>query len=350
MNQASENLMAEHFVPTNAASSNVCIDSKVFRPLRRRRNGPGLVFLLQWGIGLALTGMLVWLALGSGWIWPAMVIHGGLLTLPAYALSHETAHGTAYRTRWLNEVILWFSSFLYMEEPLHRRYTHTNHHTYTWHQDRDSQMPFDLPMTFRIWVCEMTGLSLLRYHIVQLVSMACAQYSPMIRKVVPRDELPRLTLNARIFILFYTIIAISIFLGHNWLLWFLVVPRLLGGPIMQYFTILQHAETAVNSLSILDTTRSFHTNWLGRALYMNMNHHVEHHLYPNVPFFALPALGQEVVSQIPEPDPGLWQTNLELAAVVLRRSWGKSTRARTIRQAPQMITEGVVAPISKATM
>ncbi|MDG2237337.1 MAG: fatty acid desaturase [Arenicellales bacterium] len=342
--------MAERFAPTNAASSSVHVDSKVIRSLRRRRNGPGLVFLLQWGIGLTLSGLLVWLALGSGWIWPAMAIHGGLLTLPAYALSHETAHGTAYRARWLNETVLWFSSILYMEEPLHRRYTHTNHHTYTWHQNLDSQMPFDLPMTLRTWVLEIAGLSLLRYHIVRLVQMTCEQYSPMIRKVVPQDELPRLTRNARIFLLIYIFIGVGIFLGHTWLLWFLVIPRLLGAPIMQFFTILQHAETAVNSPSILDTTRSFHTNWLGRVLYMNMNYHVEHHLYPNAPFFSLPALAREVASQIPEPDPGLWRTNLELVSVALRRSWGKNTRARTIRQAPQMITEGVVTPISKATM
>ncbi|MGE4647575.1 MAG: fatty acid desaturase [Arenicellales bacterium] len=342
--------MAERFAPTNAASSSVHVDSKVIRSLRRRRNGPGLVFLLQWGIGLTLSGLLVWLALGSGWIWPAMAIHGGLLTLPAYALSHETAHGTAYRARWLNETVLWFSSILYMEEPLHRRYTHTNHHTYTWHQNLDSQMPFDLPMTLRTWVLEIAGLSLLRYHIVRLVQMTCEQYSPMIRKVVPQDELPRLTRNARIFLLIYIFISVGIFLGHTWLLWFLVIPRLLGAPIMQFFTILQHAETAVNSPSILDTTRSFHTNWLGRVLYMNMNYHVEHHLYPNAPFFSLPALAREVASQIPEPDPGLWRTNLELVSVALRRSWGKNTRARTIRQAPQMITEGVVTPISKATM
>ena len=342
--------MAERFAPTNAASSSVHVDSKVIRSLRRRRNGPGLVFLLQWGIGLTLSGLLVWLALGSGWIWPAMAIHGGLLTLPAYALSHETAHGTAYRARWLNETVLWFSSILYMEEPLHRRYTHTNHHTYTRHQHLDSQMPFDLPMTLRTWVLEIAGLSLLRYHIVRLVQMTCEQYSPMIRKVVPQDELPRLTRNARIFLLIYIFISVGIFLGHTWLLWFLVIPRLLGAPIMQFFTILQHAETAVNSPSILDTTRSFHTNWLGRVLYMNMNYHVEHHLYPNAPFFSLPALAREVASQIPEPDPGLWRTNLELVSVALRRSWGKNTRARTIRQAPQMITEGVVTPISKATM
>ena len=342
--------MTARLAPTNATSSGVRLDPKVIKSLRRRKNGPGLVFLLQWSLVPTSTGWLVWSAMGTEWVWLAMLVHGGMLTLPAYALSHETAHGTAYRARWLNETVLWFSSILYMEEPLHRRYTHTNHHTYTWHQNLDSQMPFDLPMTLRIWVLEIAGLSLLRYHIVQLVRMACAQYSPMIRKVVPQDELSRLTRNARIFTLLYALIATAIFLGHTWLLWFLVIPRLLGGPVMQCFTILQHAEAAVNSPSILDTTRSFDTNWLGRVLYMNMNYHVEHHLYPNVPFFSLPVLGHEVASQIPEPDPGLWRTNLELVSVVLRRSWGKNTRARTIRQAPQMITEGVVTPISKATM
>jgi fatty acid desaturase len=150
-----------------------------------------------------------------------------------------------------------------MEEPLHRRYTHTSHHTYTWHQNLDSQMPFDLPMTLRVWLLELTGISLLRYHIVQLVQAVFAQHSPMIRKVAPQDELPRLARNARIFLLIYMFIGVGMFLDHTWLLWFLVVPRLLGAPIMQYFTILLHAETAVNSSSILKTTHSFHTNWLG---------------------------------------------------------------------------------------
>jgi len=153
--------MTARLAPTNATSSGVRLDPKVIKSLRRRKNGPGLVFLLQWGLVLTSTGWLVWSAMGTEWVWLAMLVHGGMLTLPAYALSHETAHGTAYRARWLNETVLWFSSILYMEEPLHRRYTHTNHHTYTWHQNLDSQMPFDLPMTLRIWVLEIAGLSYL---------------------------------------------------------------------------------------------------------------------------------------------------------------------------------------------
>ena len=92
---------------------------------------------------------------------------------------------------------------------------------------------------------------------------------------------------------------------------FLVIPRLVGGPAMIAFTMLQHAELAENSPSTLESTRSFRTNWLARFLYMNMDYHMEHHRYTRVPFHALPALNEAVKDQIPEPDPGFWRTNLK---------------------------------------
>ena len=67
---------------------------------------------------------------------------------------------------------------------------------------------------------------------------------------------------------------------------------------------------------------------------MNMNHHIEHHLYPQVPFYALPDLSRAIASQLPGPDPGFFRTNWEVLTVVLRRSLGRNTRAPNIRQAP----------------
>ena len=118
-----------NYVPTNAASSGVKLDKKTLKAIAARTDRPGLIWLGQWVICLALTGALVMMSLGTFWVWPAMLLHGVCLTVPAYAASHETAHGTAFRTRWLNEAVLWVTSLLYMEEPLHRRFTHTNHHT-----------------------------------------------------------------------------------------------------------------------------------------------------------------------------------------------------------------------------
>lgn len=280
-----------------------------------------------------------------------MLIYGTVLSVPVYAMSHETAHGTAFRTRWLNETVMWICALLYLEEPLHRRYTHTNHHTYTWHVGKDSQMPFDTPMTLAVWIVEISGFSLTRFHIRRLIQLASGHYPETLRSVVPENEFPRLRRNARSFLGIYIAIGVAISFGATWLWWFLILPTLLGRPIVLLMTLIQHVEMAENSASILNSTRSCRSSPIASFLYLNMENHVEHHLYPQVPFFALPALHRELQDQLPSPDPGFWRTNLEVLSVVIRRSLGRNTKARTIRQAPHHITDGgSVSQISKRTM
>lgn len=333
------------YISTNAASSGVRLDRKTLKAIAARTDRPGLTYLAQWVAALGATGGLIWLTLGTPWVWPAMLLHGIFLTVPAYAFSHETAHGTAFRTRWLNEAVLWVTSLIYMEEPLHRRYTHTNHHTFTWHVDKDSQMPFDTPMGFGGWLGEITGFSLLRFHLQMFLHLAARRYTDIMRKVTPESEFGKMTGNARIMLAIYAALVVAPLLGVWWPVWFVIVPRVLGAPVMLLFTLTQHVELQENSPSILDSTRSFRTSRLGRFLYMNMNHHVEHHLYPQVPFHALPQLASAVKDQVPEPDPGFFRTNWEVLSVVVRRSMGLPTKAASIRQAPHMITSG--GPVDK---
>ena len=335
---------------TNAASTGVQIPRKRLKALASRSNRPGLGYLAAWAVSMALTGSLVWFTLGTPWVWPSMFAFGVVLTVPTYSLSHETAHGTAFRTRWLNEAVFWIASLLYGEEPLHRRYTHTNHHTYTWHVGFDSQMPFDTPLDLKGWLYDVSGLSILRFQFRVLWQLATRRYTKLMRDVAPEAELPKMTRNARIFSLVYLGVAGLIAAGFTWPLWFYVLPRLIGGPIMLMFNIIQHAEMQENSPSIIDSTRTFRTDRVGRFLYLNMNNHVEHHLYPQVPFFSLPALHEAVADQTPEPDPGFWRTNFDLLRVVTRRSLGRNTTAAWIRQAPHMVTDGSYTRIAKATM
>ena len=337
-------------VITNAASSGVTINRKRLKSLARRSDAPGLAYLASWAVALALTGSLIWLASGTVYIWPAMFVHGVVMSVPSYSLSHETAHGTAFRTRWINESVFWFTSLIYGEEPLHRRYTHTNHHTHTWHVGLDGQMPFDTPLDLKGWLYDVSGLSIHKFQLRVLWQIATRRYTRLMRIVTPEAELPKMTRNARIFGFLYLGIAGLIAAGYTWPLWFHVLPRLLGGPIMLMFNIIQHAEMQENSPSIIASTRSFRTNGVGRFLYLNMNNHVEHHLYPQVPFYSLPALHEEVADQTPEPDPGFWRTNLDLLSVVTRRSLGRNTKAAWIRQAPHMVTAGGYVKIAKATM
>ncbi|MEL7402663.1 MAG: fatty acid desaturase [Pseudomonadota bacterium] len=327
-------------IRTNAASSGVKVDAKSIKALSVRTDRPGLIYLVKLAVLLGLTGTLVMLSVGSFWMWPAMFLHGIILCVPTYSASHETAHGTAFKTPWLNDAVLWVTSFVYMEEPLHRRYTHTSHHMYTWHVGKDAQMPFDTPMGLGGWIAEITGLALARFHGNVFLQLATRRYTEMMRMACPEGVFDKMTRNARIMLALYALIAVAPFFGVWWPVWLFVIPRILGAPVMLLFTLIQHVELQENSPSILESTRSFATGPAAEFLYMNMNNHVEHHLYPQVPFHALPELADVVKEQLPEPDPGFFRTNFEVLSVVTRRSLGLPTKATSIRQAEHMVTDG----------
>ena len=71
------------YLPTNPASSNVKLEKMTLKSIASRSDKPGLIYLFQWLIALTLTGSLVWMSLGTWWVWPAMFVHGVLLTVPA---------------------------------------------------------------------------------------------------------------------------------------------------------------------------------------------------------------------------------------------------------------------------
>ena len=322
---------------TNAASSGVTLDKKAIKQLSRRTDKPGLIWLAQWLAALLISGYLIHLSSGSIWILPALFVYGIFLTVPSYSLSHECAHGTAYKNRTLNEILFWISSFIYFEEPYHRRYAHTRHHTYTWINGKDAQMPFETPMDFKGWLLEISGLGLFIYEFKIFIENASGKFSAITREATPESELAKLKRGARLFLLGYALLIILAFMGYQWPLLYLIIPRLLGGPVMLLFTLIQHVEMQENQHSILNSTRSFKTNRLAQFLYMNMNNHVEHHLYPMVPFHKLPDLNNSIKDQLYEPDPGFFKTNLEVLSVVIRRSLGKPTKAASIRQDTSMI-------------
>jgi Fatty acid desaturase len=173
---------------TNAASSGIKLDKKIMKKFAKRSDVPGILFLIKLFLVLMLLGFFVYESIGTLWLIPAELLYGTVLTVSMYSLSHEAAHGTAFKSRWVNEVAFWISSLIYMEEPLHRRYTHTNHHTFTWHVGKDTQMPFDTPMNFRSWVLEISGLALLKFHIGVMKNLVLKKYTEQMRLAVPAEN------------------------------------------------------------------------------------------------------------------------------------------------------------------
>src|ERR1041384_4983989 len=60
-------------------------------------------------------------------------------------------------------------------------------------------------------------------------------------------------------------------------------------------------------------------NPIHRFLYWNMNYHLEHHMFPLVPYHNLPRLHQLVKWDLPEPYHGLLAAFREIVPTVLRQ-------------------------------
>ena len=62
-------------------------------------------------------------------------------------------------------------------------------------------------------------------------------------------------------------------------------------------------------------TRTFTCSWLPAFYYWNMQYHLEHHMYPAVPFHNLPKLRQAIESDLPDAPHGLYQTWKEILMI-----------------------------------
>jgi fatty acid desaturase len=60
-------------------------------------------------------------------------------------------------------------------------------------------------------------------------------------------------------------------------------------------------------------------NPVSRWIYWNMNYHVEHHMFPMVPYHALPRLHETIKHDLPPANPSMWAAYKEMWQAVLRQ-------------------------------
>ena len=65
-------------------------------------------------------------------------------------------------------------------------------------------------------------------------------------------------------------------------------------------------------------TRTFTCSWLPAFYYWNMQYHLEHHMYPAVPFYNLPKLRRAIEHDLPPAPHGLLATWKEMLALKRR--------------------------------
>ena len=98
------------------------------------------------------------------------------------------------------------------------------------------------------------------------------------------------------------VVVWSLAVGSIVPLLFIGLPSFYGAWMLWFFATTQHAGLREDVLDHRLNTRTVYMNPVLRFLYLNMNYHLEHHLFPTVPYHALPGLHREVASHLPRPN------------------------------------------------
>lgn len=291
------------------------------RRLLTRRDGPAIFHTILWFGLLGVTGWATWHWWGSWWAIPPYALYAVLYATASDSRWHECSHGTAFASDRLNDLVYEIASFMIMRESVVWRWSHNRHHSDTIIIGRDPEIQVPRPTRFLPLILGLANLGNYASYPRSLVRHAAAIMTPAERTFVPASEFTRVFRNARIVLGIYAAVIACAVALHSWVPIFLVViPHLFGTWLMIVHNTTQHAGLAENVLDHRRNCRTVHMNWFSRFVYWNMNYHVEHHMFPLIPYHALPRLHALIKDDCPPAYPSLWAAWREILPALRRQA------------------------------
>ncbi len=293
------------------------VPRKRMKELMQRSDGPAIRDTVLWLVllaGSATAGVVTW---GSWWAWPCFAIYGVLYGSASDSRWHECGHGTAFRTPWMNQAVYQIACFMIIRNPTVWRWSHTRHHTDTIIVGRDPEIVAMRPPA--LWKIALNYLGILDApNSLRAAARHCVgRFTTDERAYVPDTEFGRAKAEARVWMLIYLLaIAVTALTGSVLPFMLVGLPRFYGAWHHVLTGVTQHAALADNVLDHRLNTRSIKLNPVSRFIYWNMNYHVEHHMFPMVPFHQLPALHREIAADLPPITNGLIAAYREILPVL----------------------------------
>lgn len=271
--------------------------------LTRRTDLPGLLRLAAHvGAILALGA-----AIAAGVpFWPLLILPLGVLIVFLFTTLHETIHGTAFRTPWLNRAVALVSGFLVLVPPVWFRYFHFAHHRHTHDPDHDPELMSPKPESWGAYLVYASGW---RYWTGMAKTILGNARGSLDEPYVPPKARDKVVAEARGFVLAYALLlALSLAAGSALLFWVWVLPALVGQPFLRLYLLAEHGRCP-HVANMLENTRTTFTTRLVRLIAWNMPYHAEHHAYPAVPFHKLPAFHAHTQAHLKSTEHGYFRFN-----------------------------------------
>jgi len=280
--------------------------------LNERSNYLGTI---QLGVHLIIVGCSGYLYASNLGNWlvaiPALVIYGFSIA-SMFAPMHEAVHRTAFANKYLNDIVAWFAGLLSYYNSTFFRYYHKWHHFYTRIPGKDPELTDITPKNWAEYILVISGLPWWFAHINghSRVALGLLDDCPFI-PVSARTQVIRST---RLHLAVYaSAIAVSVIFGQPWFFLYWLLPLMVGQPILRFILLAEHTGCTLDN-NLFTNTRTTLTLLPMRLLMWNMSYHAEHHLYPSIPFHALPKAHQHLYSHFTYVDKGYTKVNRDITS------------------------------------
>lgn len=290
------------------------------RKLLERHDGPGIRDCIIW-FGLIIgSGVATWMLWPSWWALAPYMLYAVLYGSTSDSRWHESGHGTAFKTDGLNTILYEIASFMVMRESTVWRWSHTRHHSDTIIVGRDPEIAVPRPPDIFGLCKSLLGLPNYKTYFQHTILHSINRITPDEVTYIPKSEFPKIFWKARIYVGIYaTAIIAAVVMRSPLPLIFVGIPNLVGSWLMLVYGLTQHTGLAENVLDHRLNCRTIYMNPINRFMYWNMNYHVEHHMYPLVPYHALPQLHEAIKHDQPPPYPSLLSAWKEIVPAVLKQ-------------------------------
>jgi fatty acid desaturase len=291
------------------------------KELMQRSDGPAIRDTIIWLSSFVILAGFAIYFYPSWWSLPFFLAYGVMWGSSSDSRWHECGHGTAFKTQWMNNVVYNMACFMIFREPKIWRWSHARHHTDTLIVGRDPEIAVMKPtLVFKVFSAYL-GIPQIYYFIKGLLKHAGGTMTEDEKSFVPEQERASIYTTARITLALHIAPFVVGWATGSWLpiLLFGAVPSLYGSWFYVMTGYTQHAGLPENVLDHRLNCRTVYMNPLLRFLYWNMNYHVEHHMFPMVPYHRLPELHEEMKPYCPPPYPSTFAAYAEIIPTILRQ-------------------------------
>lgn len=296
------------------------VPRETMRKLLERRDGPAIRDTIIWFaliLGSAYATYVLW---GKWWAILPYLMYCVLYASTSDSRWHEAGHGTAFKTDWMNNALYEIASFMVMRESTVWRWSHTRHHSDTIIVGRDPEIAVPRPPDLKGMIKGLFALYNYPDYFLQLIRHARGKMDAREKTFIPESEFPKIYFKARVNLAIYaTALALSIGLWSFLPVLLIGFANIFGSWLMAVYGLTQHTGLAENVLDHRLNCRTVYMNTVNRFLYWNMGYHVEHHMFPLVPYHALPRLHAAVKDDMPTPYPNLIVAWREIISAVARQ-------------------------------